>query len=163
MILGISAIQVFHTFSDEWGVYRIDRVENQDRKFHMFPCTEREEALFYGQAIAKRLGVPYRGARVDTLPVPKTDTGTDNPVIVEEGLAELAESANTPPTTPPSKPPRFKKVMGVAKIIQECMNNGLSDEEITTRLLSRYLETGRDEKDARWTISVSIDNIKSIK
>jgi hypothetical protein len=157
MIIGIDEIKVYQSWSDEWGVYRVYKEQGNLRRFLMFPCSTRQEACYYAERIAKLLRKRYPGEHFESLPKPpssdKPESGSSSEEISEQTRAEQ-------PDDPAKKPSRRKKVMGVGKLIRQCILEGLTDDQIVDALLPKYLETGRDEKDARWTIRVSIDNVR---
>lgn len=161
MLIGVSEIKVLQTVADEYGVYRMDNTPYYVRRFLMFSTSTRKEACYYASRMADVLKVPYHGERMDTLPtIPDTATGTTPPEIVKPTSEQQSPTAPLLAANPPSNPPRKRKVSGVGKRIREFLDTGKTDQDIINTLLPEYLAVGRSEKDAIWTIRVSLNSIK---
>jgi hypothetical protein len=160
MLLDVDEIKVEQNVADEWGIYRVYKKSGntQPRKFLLFSCTERQEALYYADRIASVLPkVMFRGERFSTPYNLSDGQEGENP---SETAAEKVISPNTTSNTKP-KPKQYPRVTGAGDIIKIQVNKGATDEQIIEELLPLYKATGRPHDNAVDTIKASIYTVRN--
>jgi len=139
MLVGTTELYIKKSLSDEWALYRVN--ENK-QSFLLFSFDDdQDEALIKGEQIAKILGVRFRN-KVPPGLISEIETGV-----------KITKKVGT-------KPGRVK---GIGKLCHQLLEEGKSDQEIKDILTQKYIEAGRDQKEAKWYASGILSDAKKVK
>lgn len=175
MLLDVDALEARKTISDQYGIYHAYQSDDQVRSFLMFACSSRKDAIKYGEAVAKALGVKF----INKLPAlspreqeeeDRRESGTTTPPKNSDpslyGTCEIRHGSlgATHPTGQPGAAGTGKKrVMGVAARIKALIAEGKKDDEIIAACVPMYTEAGKTEAYAKDFLKMYIKDIRSRK
>jgi len=175
MLLDVDALEARKTISDQYGIYHAYQSDDQVRSFLMFTCSSRRDAIKYGEAVAKVLGVKFinklpalspkeqededrRSAGITT-PPPNSDSSLYRTCQIRHGSLGASH-----PTGEPGAPGTGKRrVMGVANRIEALIAEGKKDDEIIAACIPMYTDAGKSEAYAKNFLKMYVKDIRGRK
>jgi len=144
VFLGLKRLVVRLNIADEYSIFR----ENEEgQQFFLISNDDIEELVKAGALMSKVLSVPLRNELNYSY---SESSGFD----ISQIHVDLAD---------PGAKKKAKRVNGVAKTCRPMIQEGKSNEEIFVVMLPKYLEAGRDEKEARELLMSYLNDMRQGK
>jgi len=176
MLLDVDALEARKTISDQYGIYHAHQSDDQVRSFLMFVCSSRKDAIKFGEAVAKALGVkfinklpalsPREQEEEDhreqgiTTPPPSFDPSLYSTYQIRRGTLGVSRPASSEGG---SSGGGKKRVMGVANRIKALIGEGKTDAEIITECIPMYTSAGKSEAYAKDFLKMYVKDIRGRK
>ncbi len=175
MLLDVDALEARKTISDQYGIYHAYQSDDQVRSFLMFCCSTRKDAIRFGEAVAKALGVrlinklPALSPREQEEEDRREQAGADTSANSDPSLYATYQIRHgslgaSRPTGEAGAPGTGKKrVMGVANRIKALIGEGKTDAEIIEACVPMYTEAGKTETYAKEFLKMYVKDIRGRK